>query len=396
MEYLFLQIVLILFAARFFGEVVARFKVPSVIGEVLAGVIIGPSVLGWVEMNPAIQLLAQVGIILLLFEVGLETSISKLISSGAKASLVAIAGMAFPAILGFSASYYLLGLTSIVSIFIGTTLTATSIGVTLRVLHALKKKTAPETPVIIGAAVLDDILGLVILSMLYEYAKNGALNWVSAAKVASYIVLFMVISPFFARMVSAAIRKWHERSDIPGLLPTIIVSFILLFSWAAHMLGAPELLGGFAAGLALSRQFFLPFGSFIRQGSLHFGKRVEEEMRPIIHLFTPVFFVAIGLLLDSSTIYWLTGLLFIAAVLGKIFSGFLLKNEPKRSQIAIGCAMVPRGEVGLIFAKVGLAVGILQNDTYAAAILVIILTTIFAPFALKYVYSRSERSWARY
>ncbi|MES2122135.1 MAG: cation:proton antiporter, partial [Chlamydiota bacterium] len=189
------------------------------------------------------------------------------------------------------------------------------------------------------------------------------------------------------------------KSDIPGLLPATIVSLILLFAWIAYQLGAPELLGGFAAGLALSRRFCFPFSKFLHAGP-EFSHRVEKQMKPIIHLFTPIFFVSIGLSLNlksiewSSTLIWmLTGSLFVVAVLGKLLSGFFLSKEKLATKLIVGTAMTPRGEVGLIFANVGLTAGVLSNDIYTSVILVIALTTLLAPFFLRQMYTK--RSVAR-
>ena len=388
-----IQLVLILLSARLFGEVAAYFQIPSVIGELVAGIVIGPSILGLIEISNPIHLLAQIGIILLLFEVGIETDIGHLTSAGVKALIVAVGGVVFPFILGFFISYYAFDFSLLASLFIASTLTATSIGITLRVLRDLKKQNSHEAQIIIGAAVLDDIIGIVLLAMLYEFSVSGEINLWSTGKVLLFIVLFFFISPILAKAVSHIIKRWDEKSDIPGLLPTTIVSLILVFAWTAHFLGAPELLGGFAAGLALSRQFFFPFAVFLHE-SKDFSHRVEEQMKPIVHLFTPIFFVAIGLSLDLRTINWessfvwvLSGSLIVVAIIGKLFSAFFLKGESRIMQLIIGTAMVPRGEVGLIFASVGLNAGVFKNDVYAAMILVITITTLVAPFSLRWLYS---------
>lgn len=387
-----IQIVLILFSARIMGEIATYFNIPSVIGELIAGILIGPSLLGWVELSTPIHLLAQVGIILLLFEVGLETDVGRLASAGGKALLVAVGGVVLPFISGFAVAYYLFHFSVLASLFVGSTLTATSIGITLRVLHDLKQQSSHEAQVIIGAAVLDDIIGIVLLSMLYEFSSSGSVDLWNAGKVLVFIALFFVIAPLAAKGVSQTIKKWDEMSSIPGLLPTTIVSLILLFAWIAYQLGAPELLGGFAAGLALSRQFFFPFATFLHETPA-FSHKIEEQMKPIVHLFSPIFFVAIGLSLNLQTIDWgswmiwgLTSVLLLVAVLGKLFSGVLLWSESFRSKLTIGVAMIPRGEVGLIFANVGLTSGVFQNDVYASIILVITLTTLLAPSCLRAIY----------
>lgn len=388
-----IQLVLILFSARVVGEIAARMDIPSVIGELLAGVLIGPSVLGLVEATPSIQLLAQIGIILLLFEVGLETDIGKLLSAGLKAVTVAIGGVILPFVFGFALGFYVFKFSLLVSLFIGSTLTATSIGITLRVLSDLKKHTTSESQIILGAAVVDDIIGIVLLSLLYEFSASGEVRLWEAGKVLLFIIAFFIVAPIAAKAISTAIRRWESQSTIPGLLPTMIVSLILLFAWLAHKLGAPELLGGFAAGLALSRQFLLPFATFLHD-SKEFTKRVHKQMQPIIQLFTPIFFVTIGLSLNLKEIDWgspfiwvLTGSILIVAVITKLVAGLPLMNESLFSKFLIGTAMVPRGEVGLIFAEVGLKTGVLTNEVYASLILVIAITTLLAPFVLRWMYA---------
>jgi Kef-type K+ transport system membrane component KefB len=354
-------------------------------------------VLNIVEATPSIHLLAQIGIILLLFEVGLETDIGKLLSAGLKAFTVAVGGVVMPFVLGFALSYYLFHYSVLASLFIGSTLTATSIGITLRVLSDLKKQSTPESQIILGAAVVDDIIGIVLLSLLFEFSSSGEVNLWNAGKVMIFIIIFFITAPIAAKIITSIIRKWEAKSTIHGLLPTMIVSLILLFAWLAHWLGAPELLGGFAAGLALSKQFIIPFAKFL-QDPQEFTHRVHKQMRPIIHLFTPIFFVTIGLSLNLKAIDWglpyiwfLTGSLLFVAIVTKLAAGFPLLNEKLRSKIIIGTAMVPRGEVGLIFAEVGLKSGILNSETYASVILVIAITTLLAPFGLRWIYSKEPK-----
>lgn len=384
-----LQIVLILISARVVGEIFARFKIPSVLGELVAGIIIGPSLFGLVSTTPLIQLLAEIGIILLLFEVGIETDMGRLVSAGIKAVTVASVGVLLPLIFGFIISVYLFNLTFLTSLFIGCTLTATSIGITLRVLKELKKQDSSEAQIIIGAAVLDDVIGIILLAMLYEFSLSGVVNFVTAGKVLLFVTIFLIISPIAAKIISQVVRKWDQRCEIPGLLPTTIVALILFFAWIAHVLGAPELLGGFTAGLALSKHYSYTFFPFIDK-SPEFTEKVEKQMRPIVHLFTPIFFVAIGLSLNLREIEWnspfiwaITGVIFLFAILGKILSGFFLWGESFKSKLIVGVSMIPRGEVGLIFANVGLTAAVFTQDVYTAMILVITLTTLLAPILLR-------------
>lgn len=393
----FLQLVVILVTARFLGECVARFKVPSVIGELLAGIILGPSLFNLMEPTEIIKLLAEIGIILLLFEVGIETDFGKLTQTGSKPFLVAIAGVVAPFFLGFFISSELFHLDLLVSLFIGSTLTATSIGITMRVLTELKKQSSDETQIVLGAAVIDDIIGIILLSVLFEFSQGGGISFLNVGKILLFICLFLFLAPIAAKLISGIIKHYAAKSEIPGLLPSTIVALILFFAWLAHEVGAPELLGGFAAGLALSRQFSLPLGSFFHIGEA-FSHQVEKEMKPIIHLFAPIFFFTIGLSLNFHEINWSSSfiwLLFvstlIAAILGKLFSGFVLFKDKRWIKWAVGLAMIPRGEVGLIFADMGKSGNVFDKDVYAAMILVIAITTIFTPFAMRAFYAQHDK-----
>jgi len=375
------------------AEIAVRLNFPSVIGELMAGIILGPSLFGWIEPNEVLKLLAEIGIILLLFKVGLETDIRRLVNTGQKSFIVAIGGFVIPFALGFSLGYWLFDLSLLVSLFIGGTLTATSIGITIRVLSDLKRQHEKEGQIVLGAAVLDDIMGVVLLALLFEFSIGGGINMINASKVLIFIGAFFILAPLAAKIISVLIHRYDSISEIPGLIPTTIVSLVLFFAWLAHEVGAPELLGGFAAGLALSRRFFLPFGIALSTNKV-FSARIEEQMRPIIHLFTPIFFVMVGLSLNlreidwSSPFIWSFSLLFfIIAVLGK-FSGALFIKESWRMRIMVGLAMVPRGEVGLIFAELGRVSNIFNNEIYAGMVIVIALTTILPPLIMKWSYNR--------
>jgi len=398
MESVFLSIGIILLSARILGEFAARFKAPSVMGEMLAGIIIGPSLLGIVELNDIIYVLAEIGLILLLFEVGLDTDLSKLSQQRVKASIVALGGFIAPFLGGFALSYWLFDLSLLVSMFIGGTLTATSIGVTVRVLRDLKRHKSSEAQVVIGAAVLDDILGIVLLALLYEFSTSGGINLVNTGKVIVFIIIFMALAPIVAKIMAETIGKFSPRSQVPGLIPTSIVTLVLLFAWLAHAVGAPALLGGFAAGLALSRRFFLPFGTALQaQPNTDFAQRIHRSMMPIIHLFTPIFFVMVGLSLNLREIDWgsptvmlMASSFIIIAMLSKLAGAFLIK-ESMAFRWAVGLSMIPRAEVGLVFAELGRISNVFNQEIYAVMVLTIAVTTILPPFILKWFY----KSWGK-
>jgi Na+:H+ antiporter len=389
----FLILLVILLTARIFAELAVRLKSPSVIGELLAGVVLGPSLFGWIEPIEAIKLMAEIGIILLLFEVGLETDPKQLARAGFKSVVVALAGFILPLLLGFGVGYWIFDLSLLISLFIGGTLTATSIGITARVLTDLKRHHSPEGQIILGAAILDDVMGVILLALLYEFSIGGGVTLGNASKVIMFVGAFFVLAPVAAKLMSTIIKHVNTTTEIPGLIPTTIVSLVLFFAWLAHSMGAPELLGGFAAGLALSRRFFLPFGAALHADP-SFAEHIETEMKPIIHLFTPIFFVMVGLSLNlreidwSSPFIWAFSMaLMVAAIVGKMVGPWLIR-EPWPARWIIGTAMIPRGEVGLIFAELGRESGILNNEIYAGMVIVIAITTVLSPFAMKGLYSR--------
>jgi Kef-type K+ transport system membrane component KefB len=366
---------------------------PSVIGELFAGVVLGPSLLGWIEPLEAIRLMAEIGIILLLFEVGLGTDVKRLVGTGFKPLVVAVAGFVLPLVFGFTLGYWVFNLSLLVSLFIGGTLTATSIGITVRVLTDLKRQHSAEGQIVLGAAVLDDVLGVVLLALLYEFSTGGGVSLVNAGKVLAFIATFFILAPMAAKIISLVIKRFEKVSRIPGLLPTTIVSLVFFFAWLAHVLGAPEMLGGFAAGLALSRRFFMPLGIALHTHE-RFARRIEAQMRPIVQLFTPIFFVYVGLSLNLREIDWGSAFiwqfsltLLVAAVAGKVVGVYLIKVS-WAARWMIGLSMIPRGEVGLIFAELGRVSGIFSNEIYAGMIMVIAVSTLLPPFALQWFYSR--------
>lgn len=393
----FLSLVLILISAKALGELATWLKTPPVMGEMLAGIILGPSLLGWVEVNDIIQALAEIGLILLLFEVGLDTDISRLAHRGRKAVVVALGGFIAPFIGGFVLAYFIFDFSLLLALFVGGTLTATSIGVTVRVLRDLNRQHSQEEQVVLGAAVLDDVLGVVLLALLYEFSLYGGISLVDAGKVLAFIVIFMMLAPIMAKIIAELIGYLDGGRKVIGLMPTAIVSLVLLFAWLAHMVGAPALLGGFAAGLALSRRFFLPFGaalSKVLQSDGGFVRRIDASMKPVIQLFTPIFFVTVGLSLNLQEVEWsspsvlLMSVLFIIIAMASKLAGAFLIKEPLHFRWVVGLAMIPRAEVGLVFAELGRVSGLFDNTLYAVMITTIAVTTILPPLILKWFYGR--------
>jgi len=385
----FLTLFLILIVARVLGELFARYGIPSVLGELFAGILLGSSVFGIIQPNEILKVLAEIGIILLLFEVGLETDFKRLKEAGTKSLIVALLGVILPFIFGLATAYYLFELDFTISLFIGGTLTATSIGITLRVLRDIHMENTNIAQIVIGAAVIDDIIGIILLVFIYDYSIANEVSFDHTFSVAAMILIFLILAPILAKALSFFIHKYHKKHLVPGYFPTIIISLILLFSYLSHLVGAPAILGSFAAGVALSRRFFLPFGAMLGTNEALL-KEVKRDMTPIIQMFTPIFFVMVGLSVDLSVIdftsssFWVMSISFIViAFLSKFVAAFFIFQKSIRNNAVIGMSMIPRGEVGLIFAEMGRINGALPNDIYAMLIAVIIVTTIIPPFLLK-------------
>lgn len=401
----FWTLALLLLGARLLSETAARCGIPPVIGELAAGLSLGPSLLGWAQPGATLETLAEIGIVLLLFEVGMDTDIYRLAKAGAKPVVVALAGFGLPFALGAGVSFYGFGLPLLPSLFIGGTLTATSIGITVRVLDDLGRRSSDEAQIVIGAAVLDDIFGVLALAFLYQFGASGEINLASVGAVSISIVLFMVLAPVAAKLVAWVIDHYDRASASPGLLVTMVVSLIMLFGYAAHAVGAPVILGGFAAGIAMGQRFQLsvaqrlrlPFTAALNRAfaaAPALSSRLEHQIRPLVHVFTPVFFVMVGVSLDlraidwGSVFVWQLGIaLLVIAVAGKWLAGYCIR-ETRRRQAVIGLSMVPRGEVGLIFAQIALSNAIVNAETHAALLIVIALTTALPPFALKWLYAK--------
>ncbi len=385
----FLTLFLILIVARFLGELFARWGIPSVLGELSAGILLGASVFDIVHPNEILKVLAEIGIILLLFEVGLETDFTRLKNAGLKSFTVAILGVVLPFVFGFATAYYLFGLKFDIALFVGGTLTATSIGITLRVLKDIHMERTNVAQIVIGAAVIDDIIGIILLVFIYDFSIAQEVSFNHTAKVASMIFVFLILAPVLAKVLSTIIHNYQGKDLVPGYIPTIIISMILLFAYLSHLVGAPAILGSFAAGVALSRRFFLPFGAMLQTNEKLLNE-VQTNMTPIIQIFTPIFFVMVGLSMDLTVIdfgsgsFWIMGTTFILiAFITKFAASFFIYQKCLMNNAIIGISMIPRGEVGLIFAEMGRVNGVLPNDIYAMLIFVIIITTVIPPFLLK-------------
>lgn len=371
---LILKLLVIIASAKFAGILAEKVKQPAVLGEILAGVVLGPSIFGLIQpgQESVLAFLAEIGVILLLFEVGLESNLQQLLKAGLASLLVASIGVAVPFALGY---YYMIatGATTLVALFVGATLTATSVGVTMRVFSDLKKIQSEEAKVILGAAVIDDVIGLIILSVLVGVVETGTVSMFGIGKILLYSIVFLVASiaigirftPFIFRIVHGL-----------GIRRTFIVSaflFALALAFIANKIGLATIVGAFAAGLILEQT--------------QHKEHIIERIKPVSNLFVPIFFVMAGVYLNvwsmlEPGVLRLVFVLLAIAIVGKMASGLgCVKTKAKR--FAVGLGMIPRGEVGLIFASYGLVNGLANDALYSILVAVVMLSTLIVPPLLK-------------
>ena len=367
--HLLITLVALLAAAKALGSLAQRFGQPAVVGELIAGVLLGTSLLGLVDpADPVIQSLAELGVLVLLFEIGLHTNLKSLMNVGAEAITVALVGVVLPFGLGYGVSQ-LLGLGVLPSIVAGAALTATSIGISARTLADLNQLHTPEGQIVLGAAVLDDIVGLVILSVVAGLAGGVAISAGGVAITTALAIGFVIGAIVIGGFVMPHVFRIIARVEASGTLGVAGLVFAFLLAWLADAAGSATIIGAFSAGLVLH-------DTPQRQA-------IERTTTSIGHFFVPIFFVSVGAAVDIRTLgdptaLLLGGALIVVGVLGKFISGF----APvwfKGSKSLIGIAMIPRGEVGLIFARMGLATGALTSQLYSAVALMVLVTTFITP-----------------
>jgi len=393
----FLVLAAILVAAKLFGELAERVGQPAVLGELLAGVLLGGSVLGIVPAGgpeaEVIHVLAELGVLLLLFEIGLETDLREMFRVGPAALAVAMVGIALPFAFGYLfwryAPHAASGSGDLVTaaIFIGATLTATSVGITARVLSDLGRMNTAEARIIIGAAVIDDVLGLVILSVVTGVAAGAAVSFLGILWTLAVAVGFLVVAVLLGRFLAPRLFDVIDLMRVRYVLVVASIAFALGLAALAGLAGSALIIGAFAAGIILS-------------GTNQFDT-IEHEIRPVASMFTPIFFVSVGssvnlALLNPSTpaaraTLLVAGALILLAVIGKVAAGWAAPWIRFR-RLVVGIGMVPRGEVGLIFADIGRRSGVLGDEVFGAVLLMVMVTTFIAPPALKALFSPATSS----
>jgi Kef-type K+ transport system membrane component KefB len=392
----------ILAGAKLGGDLATRAGQPAVLGELVAGVLLGNlHLLGvpWfraIASNPSIDVLAQLGVLILLFGVGLESTVRDMLKVGLPSLLVAVLGVVTPFALGWGVGAILLPEhSSYAHAFLGATLTATSVGITARVLSDIGKSRSPEARVILGAAVIDDVLGLVILAIVggaIQAADRGEAIAIGAVLVVVLKAL-VFLGGALALGTTLSPRLFHLASRLRGrgvLLTTALV-FCFVLSYLAAAIGLAPIVGAYAAGLILED---LHWREFTARGEHH----LEELIQPVATLLVPVFFVLMGMRVDLAAfarveVLGLAALLTLAAVIGK--QACSLGAYGGLDRLSVGIGMIPRGEVGLIFAGIGLTltVGgerIIDEAIFSAVVIMVIVTTMITPPILKWSMTRGE------
>ncbi len=411
-----LSLVVIYFASKLGGELSNRVGLPPVLGELVAGVVVGVSILHllvfpeaganssdsliisflettaglspdaadgvFAAQSEVISVLAELGVIILLFEIGLESNLKDLMEVGIQATIVAIVGVVVPFATGTAGLMILFGIPAVPAIFAGAALTATSIGITSKVLSELGRLNSKEGQIILGAAVIDDILGIIVLAVVASLAKEGV---VDVGKVvyliisaSGFLLGAIALGNLFNKSFVSIVQKLKTRGEL--IIPAFIFAFVMAYIAAVIQLEA--ILGAFAAGLVLEET--------------DKRKELQKQIIPIADMLVPIFFVTVGAKTDLGVLnpavpsnregLIMATFLISIAILGKVITGLSVFGQPEINRLAIGVGMIPRGEVGLVFLGIGSDAGVLSKPLEAAIIMMVILTTFLAPPLLRFVF----------
>ena len=377
-----LSMLIVFGAAKLLAELFERTGQPGIVGEILAGVLVGPSVLNWIQPGELLTALSELGVMFLLFRVGLEVKASELVQVGATASMVAVAGVILPFVLGWGIMLAW-GYPQVESVFMGAAMVATSVGITARVLADMKVLHTHAARIIITAAVFDDILGMVLLAIIAGVVRENGIEWRDLSITIALAAAFAIIMLFYAPRMIGRMRPGIRRMYTPNAPLILALGICLAFSVAAEHVGMAAIIGAFFAGLA--------FAEYAPEWNLH--ARVDG----IAELLSPYFFFVMGARLNlgvfSGSLIWsAVGISFLAIISKIIGCGLPLLPEGWRTGLRVGVGMVPRGEVGLIVALVGLNMGVISESAYALVISMTAATTIAAPVMLRYVFHAEDAS----
>lgn len=372
------MVVVILATAKLGGAAARWLGQPAVLGELVGGIFAGPSALGWVDPHhQVLQLLAELGILMLLFAIGLETDLGQLLRVGVTSMTVAVVGVTLPFVLGYAACQ-MLGFSDLRSIMAAATLTATSVGITARVLADLGCLRSPEGQIILGAALIDDVLGLLLLTVIEGLSQGQPVSAMLLIGAAARAIGFLVVATLVGRWCVPQLLRAAERLELPGTITVFAVIVALSMAWLADRSGSAMIIGAFAGGLLLA--------------GVPEAHEIERGIAALGHFLIPIFFVTVGASVDLGALnpfvpesrfaLLVGGVLIVVGIAGKLLAGY----APfwfRGNRTIVGVGMIPRGEVGLIFAKIGLAANVFDAGLFGATTLMVMVTTLVVPPALK-------------
>lgn len=381
MELIDLAVVLV--AALVAGRVAEAVRIPAVVGEIIIGLALGPTALGLVDPSHTLTFLAELGVLILLFQVGIGLETAELRAVGTPAVRVAVIGVVVPFAAGYAGALAL-GVDGTAALFLGATLVATSVGITARTFGDLGALDRVEARVVLGAAVADDVLGLVVLSVVVKLATAGTISVTEVATSLVVSVGFLVVAFAVGIRVVPPLFSWIRRV-VPGNSASNVAAFVLMLLLAegAARADLAPLIGALVAGMLIART--------------DVAEPVSRGTAPLAALLVPVFFVSVGIAVDlgalaSTTVLVLAGTMFVIGVAGKMVAGFGAGTaigtgeveDGTIDRLLVGIGMVPRGEVGLAFAAAGLSAAVLDDDRYAALVVVVLATTVAAPLLIRW------------
>jgi Kef-type K+ transport system membrane component KefB len=394
---LVLSLALILLVAKLGGDLASRIGQPAVLGELLGGILLGNvplfghSLMERLKSDPTLDMLARIGALILLFEVGLESTVAQMLRVGMSSLLVATIGVIGPFILGYGAAAWLLpGSSAYEHAFIGTVLCATSVGITARVFKDLGKVQAPEARIVLGAAVIDDVLGLLVLAVVVAIAsaadKGQALSGIAIGITIAKAVVFVVGAIVVGRLLSPRLFRLAARLRARGVLVAVGLSFCFVLAWLSDEVGLAPIVGAFAAGLVLED---VHSREFTGRGE----RALDQLIEPISYFLVPIFFVLMGARTDlfalaNPQILGLAAAITVAALVGKQICG-LAVLEKGLDRVFVGLGMIPRGEVGLVVASIGQQLSVhgqpmIDSATFSAVVIMVMVTTLLTPPLLKW------------
>jgi Kef-type K+ transport system membrane component KefB len=362
-------------AAKALEEVCERTGLPGVVGQIAAGIVVGPTALGWIAPNEFLHALSELGVMFLLFQVGLEVKASELMKVGGTATLTAVLGVIVPFVMGFGI-LALFGFPRIEAIFMGAAMVATSVGITARVLSEKGMLHLVASKIILAAAVIDDVIGLLVLALVSGMAKGGA-RYVELATTAALAIGFTLIAAKWGHQTLGRVVKRAETLRVAESQFAMALVLLFALSVLSVKAGVAAIVGAFLAGMAMSESV---------------GRRVHDLAFGVSELLVPFFLAGIGLQLDlnvfrDSGTLMIAGLILAAAIVSKVIGcGLGSLSLGRADAIRVGCGMAPRGEVGMVVAQIGLSMGVITNKTYAVAVFMSVMTTVAAPVMLNWAY----------